>query len=200
MSGLFRRNRDTRALTEDESREPALDETAGTAELPANGTATDGRIPAGADPDDVLGPRPTTRRRGRLRKRLRHLQRVRELLLRDLGGLTYELHRTPVEGGDGPRLQAEKFARLEQLDAEMRDLEERLEDTTGVLLLREPGIGGACQSCGELYGSQARFCSNCGALLGRETTRGEDPASELAPGAAAARIDQALGPKEDKPA
>jgi hypothetical protein len=199
MSGLFRRNRDTRALTEDESREPALDETAGTAGLPANGTPTDERIPAGADPDDFLGPRPTTRRRGRLRKRLRHLRRVRELLLRDLGGLTYELHRTPTEGGGGKRLQAEKIARLEQLDAEMRDLEERLEDTTGVLLLREPGIGGACQSCGELYGSQARFCSNCGALLGRESTPDDDPATELAPGMAAARIDEALGPKEAKP-
>jgi hypothetical protein len=171
MSGLFRRTRDTAELPADE----VIAENARTAEREAVATADpDGRIaedvplaptpdvPAGADPDDYLGPRPTTRRRGPLRKRLRHLRRVRELLLRDLGGLTYELHRTPGAAGDGERLQASKIARLQELDAELKELEERLADTTGALLLREPGIGGTCPSCGELFGSEARFCSNCG--------------------------------------
>ena len=50
-------------------------------------------IPAGVDP--ATAPmRPPAGRRGRLRRRLRYLRRARELMLRDLGGLLYEIHRT----------------------------------------------------------------------------------------------------------
>ena len=50
-------------------------------------------MPAGLEPER----RPDARaagRRGRLRRRLRYLRRARELMLRDLGGLLYEIHRT----------------------------------------------------------------------------------------------------------
>jgi hypothetical protein len=30
------------------------------------------------------------------------------------------------------------------------------------MVLREPGIGGSCPLCGELHGSDARFCWACG--------------------------------------
>ena len=46
-------------------------------------------------------------------------------------------------------------------------------------MLFEPGVGGACDVCGELYGSDAKFCSHCGA-----PTSGA-PAAEPAPGHAA---------------
>lgn len=122
-------------------------------------------LPAGVDPAELSEARPTARRRGRLRKRLRHLRRTREFLLRDLGGFTYELHRSGATGSTTEALRAEKIARLEALDAEVHDLEGRLEDTTGELLLREPGIGGFCPRCGELHGSDARYCSACGGRL-----------------------------------
>lgn len=86
-------------------------------------------------------------------------------MLRDLGGLVYEIHRTGADAGQADRLVGEKVARLHLLDAEASELEERLGDGSGELLLREPGIGGYCPSCGELYGSDAAFCSNCGARL-----------------------------------
>ena len=39
--------------------------------------------------------------------------------------------------------------------------------------LREPGIGGACENCGAVYGSQDRFCATCGDPL-----NGDEPADD----------------------
>jgi hypothetical protein len=47
-------------------------------------------VPAGQEP---VPPRPSFRHRGRLRRRLRYLRRVRELGFRDLGGLVFDQHR-----------------------------------------------------------------------------------------------------------
>ncbi len=119
-------------------------------------------VPAGTDLDKLVGDRPTTQRRGRLRRRLRHLRGVRELLLRDLGGLVFEVHRSGQPGSDAHRrLVTEKLGRMATADAELRELEGLLDDHRG-LVVREPGIGGACSSCGEIYGSDARFCWACG--------------------------------------
>src|ERR1700757_4247302 len=53
--------------------------------------------PAASPPADLLeAPAPegeNFRERGRLRRRLRYLRRLREIALRDLGGLVYDLHR-----------------------------------------------------------------------------------------------------------
>ncbi|HZB75989.1 MAG TPA: hypothetical protein VE526_07180, partial [Solirubrobacteraceae bacterium] len=48
--------------------------------------------PAGLDPAEA-DARPLAGRRARLRRRLRYLRRARELMLRDLGGLVFEIHR-----------------------------------------------------------------------------------------------------------
>lgn len=115
-------------------------------------------LPAGADLDKLVGERPTTRRRARLRRRLRHLRGVREVLLRDLGGMVFEVHRAGAH--DSP-VVGQKLARLAMVDAELRELESALDDRKG-MVVREPGIGGTCTNCGELYGSEARFCWACG--------------------------------------
>jgi hypothetical protein len=119
-------------------------------------------IPAGADLDKLVGPAPTTRRRGKLRRRARHLRGVREVLLRDLGGMVFEVHRA-ARTGDGTvqSIVDEKLTRLATVDRELRDLESILDDRRG-LVVREPGISGTCPNCGELYGSEARFCWACG--------------------------------------
>src|SRR5512133_4376530 len=50
--------------------------------------------PAGAEPaDPAAPPEPSFRNRGRLRRRLRFLRRVRELGFRDLGGLVFDQHK-----------------------------------------------------------------------------------------------------------
>lgn len=124
-------------------------------------------LPAGVDPDKLAAV-PTSAGRSRLRRRLRYLRAVREILLRDIGGFYYEAQRSE-QGADGHRRLLEaKTARLGRLDEEMRDLESRLDESHPQTVLRQPGLGGTCPQCGELHSSDARFCSRCGnALTGR---------------------------------
>jgi hypothetical protein len=125
----------------------------------------DPNTPAGVDP--AAAPmRPPAGRRGRLRRRLRYLRRARELMLRDLGGLLYEIHRT---GGGNVEAHGNivgaKVQRIAGLDAEAHALETALATSHPEAVVFQPGVGGACPACGEYYGSAARFCSNCGAPI-----------------------------------
>src|SRR3954463_4256687 len=67
--------------------------------------------------------------RGKLRRRLRFVRRARELALRDLGGLIFDLHRFGRERTD---LVDQKLAALATLDSEMRALETLLDDHPAV--------------------------------------------------------------------
>jgi len=136
--------------------------------------------PAGLAPEEDIGVRPDTRRRGRLRRRLRHVRRVRELMLRDIGGLVYEIHRT--QDGTGAQahqseLVRQKLDRLVELDLERRGLEDTLGDQRDTTVLREPGVGGTCPNCGAYFASDARFCAHCGVRAGGRGTvdAGEHP-------------------------
>ena len=110
----------------------------------------DPSVPAGVDP--AAAPfRPPAGRRGRLRRRLRYLRRARELMLRDLGGLLYEIHRT---GGGRVDQHATivraKVQRIAGLDAEAHAIEGALAAPRSETVVFEPGIGGTCAVCGEL--------------------------------------------------
>jgi hypothetical protein len=118
--------------------------------------------PAAAPTTDSAPEHPGFADRGKLRRRLRYLRRVRELQLRDLGGLVYETHRRSRPRQD---LVDRKVEILAATDAELSGLEVALDDRRPLRELREPGIGGQCPRCGELFGSDARFCSHCGAGL-----------------------------------
>jgi hypothetical protein len=132
---------------------------------PAEGAEQPGRdLPAGVDPGELAAV-PTSARRGRLRRRLRYLRTVRELLLRDLGGFYYEAQRSEAGVEPHRRLLDAKAARLATLDTEVRDLEGRLAVPHPETVLRQTGIGGTCPQCGELHASDARFCSRCGTPL-----------------------------------
>ena len=136
--------------------------------------------------EDLADQRPTTLRRGRLRKRLRFLERERELLLRDLGGLVYEIHRTGTSADREHHrtLVADKVARLGGLDSELESGLAALGEARGDRILREPGIGGLCPRCGEIHGSDARFCSACGFPLELAGTPGAASAAAAATGEA----------------
>lgn len=107
--------------------------------------------------------RPGFRERGRMRRRLRYLRRLRELQVRDLGGLAFDLRRFERKRDD---LVAQKIDQIRACDDELRALETALEERRDVRDLRMPGIGGTCPRCFSLYGSNDRFCSHCGAALG----------------------------------
>jgi hypothetical protein len=162
-----------------------------TAAEPAPQPAPVRDLPAGIDPGELAVAPAASASRGKLRRRLRYLRRVRELLLRDLGGFVFELHRSPGSTEDGPRRLVEfKANRIAALDTEVRGLEARLGEPHEGALLREPGIGGVCPECGELHASDAHYCSRCGAPLdakarakrdAAQPTTGAQPAAETAP-------------------
>lgn len=127
-------------------------------------------VPAGVEPQDTAAPaRPSFRERGRLRRRLRYLRRVRELGFRDIGGLVFDLQRF---GRSNEELVKGKIAALEAVDHELRALETALDDRHDIVELREPGIA-ACPRCGALHGSEARFCPACGIELRGPRALGE---------------------------
>jgi len=122
-------------------------------------------LPAGVDLDELRDAPLASAGRGKLRRRISYLRHVRELLLRDLGGFYAEAHRSEQGPDAHRRLLDAKARRLATLDSEVRELEERLSEPHAETVLREPGIGGTCPVCGELFGSKARFCSRCAAPL-----------------------------------
>jgi hypothetical protein len=198
MSGLLRRIRRPGAAEETRT-EP-------TAPAPAHGSAPaapapseDGqRLPAGIAPED-LERRGATGRRSRLRRRARFLRRARELALRDLGGLVYEARRREQDGG---KLVDEKVERLGAIDAELHGIEATLGVARGETVIREPGVGGTCARCGELHGSEARFCSHCGANLEQAAAEAAEKARAMAEPAQAepAPKDSADGTGNGRPA
>ncbi len=124
-------------------------------------------LPAGLDPDELAARPATSARRSRLRRRVAFLRAAREVLLRDLGGFMYEVHRTAhdIEHEAHRRLRETKLTRLARVDAELHEIETRLDDVRRQVLVREPGVGGECPQCGELFSSWAHYCGNCGLPL-----------------------------------
>jgi hypothetical protein len=107
--------------------------------------------------------RPGFRARGRMRRRLRYLRKLRELQARDLGGLVFDLRRFERKRDD---LVAQKIDQIRACDDELRALELVLDERRDLRDVREPGIGGTCPRCFAVFGSADRFCANCGAALG----------------------------------
>lgn len=137
----------------------------------------DPTLPAGAEPTPPEAP--SFRHRGRLRRRLRYLRRVREIAFRDLGGLVFDLDRFGRERPDLVRL---KLDGLRAIDTELRTLEVVLGDVRAVDELQEPGIA-ACAGCGALHGSEARFCPACGTAVDAPVKTPDPPAAAPAPAA-----------------
>ncbi len=130
-------------------------------EAPAPPASPDPTAPI-VEPGVAEPEQPGVRHRAQLRRRLRFLRRRRELELRDLGGLVFDLSRF---GAQRPDLLQAKVEVLATTDAERRALEQALGEDRPLRELREAGIGGVCPACGTLYASDARFCSSCGAPL-----------------------------------
>ena len=121
---------------------------------------------------DAVPRQPGFRERGRMRRRLRFLREVRELGFRDLGGLVFDQHRfqRPNEA-----LVHGKVDAIDAVDREIRAIEAVLGNQTPYAELFIPGVS-ACQRCGALHGSDARFCPNCGlAFSGPRTVAGMAP-------------------------
>lgn len=133
------------------------------------------------DPPSPLQPPPRAgfMARGRLRRRLLYLRRARELGMRDLGGLVFELHRF---GRRNDAVVSAKLDALGAIDGELRGLERLLGERRDSTELHEAGVA-SCERCGALCGSDARFCPACGTPLGSglAPARPEAPSQQPAP-------------------
>lgn len=114
--------------------------------------------PAAQSASAAVPRKVSVRNRGRMRRRLGYLRRVRELGYRDLGGLVFELRRAGV---DNEVLVSAKVDALYSIDLELHALEHGLRDFRNVEELQEPGVS-VCLRCGALHGSDANFCPQCG--------------------------------------
>jgi hypothetical protein len=163
---------------------------------------TDGSTTPVAGVDPAAAASPSFRDRGRLRRRLRHLRRVRELGFRDLGGLVFDQHRFNKPNEE---LVRGKLAALQGVDTELRALETLLDDPRPIHELREPGIA-ACARCGAIHGTDARFCPSCGVPIDGPRAVGEvSAAAQTAAAATETTIPPvpaapALRPAEPEPA
>jgi hypothetical protein len=124
-------------------------------------------LPAGLDADRLEQPPREGARRGAIRHRIRFLQAAREVLLRNLGGFSYEVHRAGgAPSGAHRDIIERKAERLAVLDEELRAHEAALGlPVPATTVVRQPGIGGVCPACGELHGSDAGWCAYCGTPL-----------------------------------
>ena len=150
-------------LTTRLSATPAAATAAAPAAAPASAAQSDAAQTAETVVTEPAPRRPGFRARGRMRRRLRYLRKLRELQARDLGGLVFDLRRFERKRDD---LIAQKIDHIRACDDELRALELALGERRDLRDVREPGIGGTCPRCFAVFGSADRFCANCGAALG----------------------------------
>lgn len=96
--------------------------------------------------------------RALLRRRLRFLQRRRELALHDLGGFVFEAHR---QGEAREELTHEKLDAVAAIDDELAKLQHALDVREELTVLREPGVS-SCPQCATIHDSAANYCPGCG--------------------------------------
>ena len=150
---------------------------------PASETVQVADTPGAAAPLEPLpARRPGFRERGRLRRRLRFLREARELGFRDLGGLVFDQHR--FQRPNGALVQG-KVSAIDAADRELRMIEDVLATRRPYEELFVAGVS-ACQRCGALHGSDARFCPQCGlAFSGPRPVAGVWTAEGAPPGQSA---------------
>ncbi|HEY2636137.1 MAG TPA: hypothetical protein VGI54_02015 [Solirubrobacteraceae bacterium] len=162
-------------VAEEAAAEPVAEAlpTAADATSPASPAVADLPSPAelaaaAAKPLESQAPAPpaTLRERSRMRRRVRYLRAAREVELRNLGGLVYELSRFRRRRDDLVKRRLESLA---QADAEMAALEAALRTSTPVAEVRQPGVGGECPRCRRIHGTSDRFCAHCGLDLRAES-------------------------------
>jgi hypothetical protein len=119
-------------------------------------------VPAGIDRGANAVAPTGSRERGRLRRRLRELRRLREAQLLELGALVLEAHK---HGRDDTPVIKHKAAEAAATDAEARSVANALDTEAGLDTLVTAGIAGPCPTCGTLASTAARFCSTCGTPL-----------------------------------
>jgi hypothetical protein len=156
-------------------------------------------IPAGIERGaDAVAPT-SSRERGRMRRRLRELRRLREAQLLELGALVLEAHKHGRDE-DSPVIKS-KAAEVATTDAEARALADALGADGTLDAVVAAGVGGPCPTCGTLVSTAARFCSNCGTPLdGRPDAAPPEAPQADTPVADAREVEPAVEPPVERAA
>ena len=137
-------------------------------------------LPAGIDPSELAaGARPPARAAASCAAACGTCARVRELLLRDLGGFVFEIHRAAATraGGATASSSTSKTDRIDALDAEVRrpgGRARRAARRRG--RCASPASAACARECGELHASDAHYCARCGAPLNGKARARRDAA------------------------
>jgi hypothetical protein len=121
--------------------------------------------PAGSEPAELPDGKPSARERGKMRRRLRQLAKLRRALLLDLGALTFEMHR---QQRHDPALIERRAKEAIAVDAEARGLAHALDEDLPVEDVLAAGIARTCAGCGAIQAADARYCSACGTAVGEQ--------------------------------
>jgi hypothetical protein len=145
-----------------------------------NRAAAGSEVPAGQDPATAAAT--TARERGVMRRRVRRLRRVREVLLHELGALVFEMER---RGRSREPLLRRKLDQLQVVEDEAGGLLAALGDERSLVEVVSAGIVGACGNCGTLVSTDAHFCSNCATSVSARA-RTSAPVAAVTPPASSA--------------
>jgi hypothetical protein len=156
--------------------------------------AAGSEVPAGQDPASARAT--TARERGIMRRRVRRLRRVREVLLHELGALVFEMER---RGRRRDVLLRHKIDQLRVVEDESAGLIAALGEERSLVEVVSAGIVGACGTCGTLMSTDARFCSNCATPVSAQAQTSV-PVAAAAPPASSAPGRGAPAPAEAPPA
>ena len=147
---------------------------AGPPQQPA-GTPTRVDTPQIAAPDPLAAASAGPAERGKLRRRLRRLKRVRARQLADLGTLVVDARKRG--NGSHPEVVERRAAEAAEVDRQVRDLAHAVNAHADKRELAT-GVAGTCTSCGELLSTEDRFCPTCGTPTKPGRKRPADPAPE----------------------
>jgi hypothetical protein len=136
------------------------DATRVTAEIQAPPPTGPPQRPAPMPPPDPLaaasaGPA----ERGKLRRRLRRLKRVRHKQLAELGLLVVDARKHA--NGSRPEVLERRAAEAAEVDRQVRELQHAVDAHADRRELAT-GVAGTCRSCGDLLSTEDRFCPACG--------------------------------------
>jgi hypothetical protein len=156
------------------------------------GTPTRVDTPQLAPPDPLAAASAGPAERGKFRRRLRRLKRVRQKQLAELGTLVVDARKRG--NGSRPEVLERRAAEAAEVDRQVRELSHAVDAHADTRELAT-GVAGTCKTCGELLSTEDRFCPACGTPTKASRKRPADPA----PDDAAATPAEAAAPSAPGP-
>ena len=122
-------------------------------------------------PDPLAAAAAGPGEKGKLRRRLRRLKSSRERHFADLGTLVVDARKR--SNGSRPDVVDRRAAEAAEVDRQVRELAYAVDADANPRVLAT-GVRGSCAGCGNLLGTEDRFCPQCGTPTKAGRARPED--------------------------